>query len=211
MKRREFSIGALAVASATALAGRKARAQASGEWEVLADIAESCSCEIPCPCNFGLPTTLQCNGSRLFEITGGHFGGDAIAGISFVVTFEMGKWTKLYADEAMSAGQYALFEQLLPTAFAGFNRARLSLERVPVEVARTDSTVRFSVPESTVDMELLRGLDGQPIRIDGLPSTMFFGYTQYRSRVHRHASDQATFSHAGTNAFTSRMVASGSV
>lgn len=211
MQRRDFAFGAAVLASASGLLSRRARAQSDGEWEVLADVAESCSCEIPCPCNFGLPTTLVCRGSRLFEITGGHFGGEDIAGIAFVVTFEMGKWTRIYVDRSLTAHQREMFDRLLPTAFAGFDRAKRALESVPLEVERTNDTVRFSVPPSTVEMELLRGLGGEPIRIDGLPSPMFFGYTQYRSVVHRHESEQTSFSYAGTNAFTSRMIASGNV
>ena len=208
MKRRQFNLGGLAAASLASLTSRSIHAQQPTGWEVLANIAESCSCEIPCPCNFGLPTTLTCHGSRLIEITGGHMNGRPVAGISFVVTFDMGNWTKLYVDESLSDDQFATFEALLPQAFAGFDRGKVGLVRSPVEVERGDGRVRFSVSESTVEMELLRGLDGEPIRISGLPSNMFFGYTQYRSRVHRHSSNQVEFSYDGSNAFTSRMVAS---
>jgi hypothetical protein len=212
MKRRDFSLAAAALASIPAALTRRAQAQSAGKWEVLADIAESCSCEIPCPCNFGRPTTLQCNGSRLFEITGGHFGGAEIQGISFVVTFEMGKWTKIYLDESLDMERSTLFtERLLPAVFAGFDRLKLSLDRAPIDVQRTASTVRFAVPESEVEMEVLRGLDGKAITIDGLPSPMFFGYTQYKSVIHRHSSAQASFSHQDTNAFTSQMIAAGDV
>jgi len=208
MKRRQFTLGAAALASAASLLSKGARSQAQAGWEVLANIAESCSCEIPCSCNFGLPTALQCHGSRLIEITGGHFRGRQIDGISFVVTFEMGKWTKLYVDESLDAERMELFGELLPEVFGRFDRIKLSLQTSPLTVERSAETVRFAVAESAVEMEILKGLEGEPIRISGLPSTMFYGYTQYRSSEHRHDSRDASFSYEGTSAFTSRMVAS---
>ena len=47
-----------------------ARAQ---DWAVHADVAESCNCDITCPCNLGSRHTHDyCEGSRLIEIREGH-------------------------------------------------------------------------------------------------------------------------------------------
>ena len=58
-------------------------------------------------------------------------------------------------------------------------------------------------------IERVRGLNGKPITVDGLPSNAFIGYTQYRSTTHTHKSADAQFSYSGTNGFTSRMEADG--
>ena len=175
------------------------------EWSVAADVAESCSCEVSCPCNFGQPTASRCDGSRLIAIDEGHYGGVDLSGVTFIVTFEMREWSKIYVDDRISDVQMKALEQLLPVAFGGFHRGMRSLQRLALMIERTEDMVRFSVPESTVEIQLMRGIDGQPITIDGLPSPAFVEYTQYQSVVHTHSSSDVEFSHSGTNGFTSRM------
>ena len=80
----------------------------AGEWQVTADVAESCSCDVTCPCNFGSePTHDYCHGNRLYEVTSGHFGGTDISGLQFLVTFSMREWAKLYVSDDASDAQAA--------------------------------------------------------------------------------------------------------
>jgi len=208
MKRRKFNqlLGAAAVVPT--ILGAQAVAGSASEWSLAADVAESCSCEIPCPCNFGRPTKLRCDGSRLIQITEGSIDGADLAGISFVATFEMREWVKVYVDETLSDAQMEAVEKILPAAFGGFHKLMRSMERVPLTVERSDTTVRYSVPASTVEIKLLEGMDGKPIKIEGLPSPAFYDYVQYESVTHTHKSADGEFSHTGTNGFTSRMIVS---
>jgi len=207
MQRREFNTYLGAATLATTSIGRAARANPTPAWAIEADVAECCSCAIPCPCNFGRPTKQRCLGNRLIQITEGHIDGAPLDGVAFVVTFEMGKWARVYLDQTIDAARLAAFEQVFPLAFAGFDKFAPAREQVPLTVTRTDSTVAFAVPDSAVEMKLLLGLNGKRITIDGLPSPMFHGYTQYESVVHRHRSDALEFAHSETNGFTSRMLA----
>lgn len=207
MKRRDFNLGLGAAVVAPSVLS--AHAATRNGWSLVADVAESCSCEIPCPCNFGRPTDLTCHGSRLIEVRSGSAAGLDLAGVSFVVTFEMGEWTRLYVDETLNDAQVAAFDAALGTAFAGFRKLMSTRASVPLSVTRTDETVRFSVPESTVEIKLMRGLNGKPITIDNLPSPVFHDYRQYESVVHAHASADAEWSYSGTNGFTSQMIAKG--
>ena len=56
-------------------------------------------------------------------------------------------------------------------------------------------------------MEVLSGFGGKPVKVLNLPSAAFQDYTQYKSITHTHASDKTTWSHSGTNGFTSTMEA----
>lgn len=211
MKRREFT-GKLVrgLVAVPALSGISPLTLAAEErYRMVADVAECCSCEIPCPCNFGRPTELRCDGNRLIQIREGHFEGADLAGISFVVTFLMGNWTRIHIDEAMTEAQFATFEKMFPVIFAGFDRLARSKQRVPLTVTRADAQLEFTVPESTVVMRLLPGLNGAPIVVDGLPNTAYYQYVQYESVDHRHASADASWQYAGTNGFTSQMRVSG--
>lgn len=208
MNRRDFSkvLGAAAIAPGTLAAADDAAAATN--WSLEAHVAECCSCEIPCPCNFGRPTTSRCDGNRLIEIYEGHLGDADIAGIRFLVTFEMGEWTRIYIDESLSNEQQKLADELLPLAFAGFHRQARSIERVPLRVTRSEDLVKFSTPASEVEMKPLVGLDGSRISISGLPSNAFHDYVQYESVRHVHTGPDRQWSHSGTNGFLSRMMAS---
>lgn len=208
MNRRDFSRLVSAAAVAQTVISRSAIGQGAG-WSLAATVAECCSCEIPCPCNFGRPTQLRCDGNRLIVIDEGQVGGADLAGIRFVVSFEMGKWTRLYVDESLTETQSRAFDRIMPLAFAGFRRLALSEERVPIIVDRDGETLAFSTPASEVEMKPLVGLDGGPIRIDGLPSNAFFDYIQYESVRHIHRNPDREWSYSGTNGFVSRMIASG--
>ncbi len=207
MKRRAFTGGLL---TGMALTGVPPLSLGASErFSMIADLAECCSCEIPCPCNFGLPTELRCDGNRLIEIRSGHFEGADLTGIRFLVTFLMGNWTRIHIDESMTPAQQETFDRMFPVIFAGFDRLARSKHRVPFTVERGDGTLRFSVPESSVDMALLPGLSGERIEVNGLPNPAYHEYVQYRAVDHRHSSADATWEYVGTNGFTSVMRVSG--
>ena len=183
-----------------------APAAATPDWHITATVAESCSCAVSCSCNFGgNPSRMPCEGNRLISINKGHFGDVDLAGVSFLVTFEMRSWSKIYVSDKVSDRQNAAVEALLPIAFAGFRNGMLSLQKAPITMEITNTRVRFSGPESSVDMEVMKGFGGQPVKILNLPSPAFQDYTQFKSVSHTHASAGHAWSHSGTNGFTSTM------
>ena len=179
---------------------------AEPNWHLMATVAESCSCTVSCPCNFGgEPTRNPCEGNRLIAIRSGHYEGTDLANVSFLVTFNMRNWSKIYVSDKVSEQQMAAVEALMPIAFAGFHRGMLSFTKAPITMDITEKRVRFSGPESSVDMEVMSGFGGKPVQIKNLPNPAYQDYTQYKSVAHKHASDKATWSHSGTNGFTSTM------
>ena len=208
MNRREFGrlVGTLAVAPALFPSRAEARARA---FSLVADIAECCSCAIPCSCNFGRPEAGMCHGTRLIQIREGQLDGAELAGIAFVVTFQMRVWSRIYVDERLSQTQSATLDRLLPVAFAGYDRNARAKMRVPLTIEETADGLRFAVPDSTVEMKLLPGLDGSRIVITGLPNPAYRDYVQHESVVHAHRSADGEWSHSGTNGFRSVMRTNG--
>ena len=179
---------------------------AAPNWHITATVAESCSCTISCPCNFGgEPNRNPCEGNRLIAIKSGHYEDVDLAGVSFLVTFTMRSWSKIYVSDRVTERQMAAVEALLPIAFAGFHRGMLSFTKAPITMDITEKRVRFSGPESSVDMDVMAGFGGRPVKILNLPSAAYQDYTQFRSVSHQHTSAQHTFKHSGTNGFTSTM------
>jgi Protein of unknown function (DUF1326) len=178
------------------------------DWHVQADVAESCSCAIACPCNFGSPPTHDtCFGNRLYQITRGHYRETDVSGLEFLVTFSMAKWAKLYVSDKASEAQMQALERLVPLVLGGFERSGiLSTQRVPLVVERSEGKVKFSVPESAVDMDVMTGHDGKPVTVENLPSPTYQHYTQYKSVVTRHkGGDDKEFEYSGTTGFTSKL------
>jgi hypothetical protein len=179
---------------------------AAPNWHVTATVAESCSCTISCPCNFGgNPNRNPCEGNRMIAIKSGHYENVDLAGVTFLVTFTMREWSKIYVSDKVSDRQMAAVEALLPIAFAGFHRGMLSFTKAPITMDITEKKVRFSGPESSVEMDVMAGFGGKPVKIDNLPNPAYQDYTQYKSVSHTHSSDKARWSHSGTNGFTSTM------
>ena len=179
---------------------------AEPNWHITATVAESCSCTVSCPCNFGGdPNRNPCEGNRLIAIRSGRYENVDLSGVSFLVTFTMRSWSKIYLSDRVTAAQAQAVEALLPIAFAGFHRGMLSFTKAPITMDIGETRVRFSGPESSVDMEVMRGFDGKAVKILNLPNPAYQDYTQFRSVSHTHASDKATWSHSGTNGFTSTM------
>ena len=210
MKRRQFN-SILGTAGALIATKVSAATDNSETWKVTANVAEACTCEIPCPCNFGRPTKELCQGSRLIQITDGHIGDMNLAGISFLVTFTMGDWAKVYVDDQLSEQQRLAFDAIYSTAFAGFKKIARTVEYVAISIEKDEQMMRFSAPDSEVEIAMMLGLDKGPITVSNLPSAAYHDYVQYESVVHKHTSDLATWSHKGTNGFTSIMKATGSV
>jgi hypothetical protein len=179
---------------------------AEPNWHLTATVAESCSCTVSCPCNFGgEPTKMPCHGNRMISIDSGHFEEVDLAGVQILVTFSMREWSKIYVSDKISDTQMAAVDKLLPIAFAGFQRGMLSFTKAPITMRISENRVTFSGPESSVEMEALKGFGGKPVKVMNLPRAVFQDYTQYKSVTHKHASDKATWSYSGTNGFTSTM------
>jgi hypothetical protein len=171
---------------------------------VKARIVESCSCDPACPCMFGSPMTNEtCEGSRLYEILEGSFRGVDVGGLKVVVTFSVGKWVKYYVADGATDKQVKVVEPLISRVSPVFDVKVLSVERAPISVERTAKRVRFSVPASTVEIEMMEGLAGGPIKIQDLPYHDLANYVQYKSVENSHHSADIQFHYSGTNGFTS--------
>ena len=143
-------------------------------WHLTATVAESCSCKIACRCNFGgEPDNNHCEGNRIISIEKGHYNDVDLAGVQLLVTFQMRTWSKIYISDKVSDQQMKAVEALMPLAFAGFQKGMLSFTKAPITMEVSDTRVRFSGPESSVDMEVMKGFNGQAVRINNLPSAVF--------------------------------------
>ncbi len=127
-----------------------------------------------------------------------------------VTVLRLGKWVEFYVSENATEDQVKAAQQLMETVFAADfppGTEVLSTEKAPVSVERTATTLKYSVPASTVEIEMMKGQDGKPIKILNLPFIGATEFIQYKSIKLEHNSKNKKFSYSGTNGYTAKMEA----
>ena len=205
---------ALAPLSVPRLAAEEAPTR-EAEWSIQADYTDTCSCDLACPCFFGSsPTHDHCEGVTLVEIRHGHYGGTRLDGVKVLAVYRGGEWMKFYVDDGADEAQTKAAVQLLP-AFEDFfvSDNVLEVENVPMSVERGAGRLKVSTPNTTAEIEVLKGKNGQPIRIENLPAPGFptlpmYDHTQYRSILLKHEAEDERFEYSGTTGFIAKVEAS---
>lgn len=185
-----------------------------GSWAIKADYTESCSCSVPCPCSFGSPATRgHCDASGLIEISEGHNGDVNLDGIKVAVSARLGSWAKFYVSENATDAQVDAAVALVRNVevFGDYypeSLENVTVEKAPINVERSGDNIKFSTPFSNVSIDMMRGLNGDPVHITNLPMRALIGHTQYKSSINSHKSTDREFTYEGTNALTSIVEAS---
>ncbi len=206
--KKQIIIGVMALALMTAMV----TSAGSEEWAIKADYTGSCSCNPACPCFFGSPSTLgHCDDAGLVEIKQGHYGGVRLDGISLVSTGRVGEWVKFsISKDATDEQVKAAVKLMAAIGFTPSGAKVLSTEKVPISIERTADKIKFSVPSTTVEIEMMKGLNGKPIKIQNIsaqnvPLPLLIDHTQYKSITLSHDSKDKKFSYSGTNGLTARL------
>jgi hypothetical protein len=188
------------------------------EWALKGSWSDTCSCKVTCPCLVGSgPTESFCEGSSLIEVEKGHYGGVGIDGLTAIVTYRVGKWARVFVADSATAEQADALAAVIPLAvpFLGMGSIE-TVEVVPISVERTETMVKYAAPESTVELEIVMGANGEPIKIanlpvKGLPFPEFHDHTQYRSVLSKHDSEAHNFEWSGRNGFVSKVDQAGDI
>ena len=187
-------------------------AESNPAWAVKATWTDSCSCKVSCPCLFGTnPTEGYCQGVSHLQIEAGNYGDVTLDGLAVVSTHDIGKWAKIYVSDTANPKQVEALAALMPKVFPFLAKGSIKkVETVPVTMEHGDKTVKFSVPGTTVELALLEGADGQPIKLQNLPAkgTPFppiHDHTQYISILMEHKDADDSFSWSERNGFVSKV------
>jgi hypothetical protein len=183
-------------------------------WSVKADYTDSCSCQPTCPCFFGsAPTLGHCEGVTLVEIESGHYGDVRLDGVKVLAVYRGGGWIKFYVTDEADKAQTEAAVKLLP-AFEEFFASEnvLEVKNVRISVERSAERMTISTPNTTAEIEIMKGKNGKPIKIENLPSPDFpapplLDHTQYRSVILKHEAEDKQFEYSGTTGFTARIEA----
>jgi hypothetical protein len=183
-------------------------------WSIKADYTDTCSCDATCPCLFGsAPTHGYCEGITLVEIESGHYGDVRLDGVDVLAVYRGGDWIKFYVSDEADETQTEAAVKLLPTFeefFASDNV--LEVRNVPISVERSTERMKISTANTTAEIEMMKGKNSKPIKIENLPSPEFpappyLDHTQYRSVILKHEAEDKQFEYSGTTGFTAKIEA----
>ncbi len=158
-------------------------------WNLKGSYAETCSCDLMCPCNFSLDhgaTYDFCRATLVFNIRSGEVEGTDVSGLKACVIIDTpkvmtdGNWrVGMFVDESASDEQFdkltAVFGGQLGGPMAGIAPLvgeMLGAERAPIEFV--DDGLRHSVRiGDAIDFEIEDivpfGVEtGQPVRLVGM-------------------------------------------
>ena len=181
-------------------------------WSVKADYTDTCNCAPTCPCFFGsAPTHGHCQGITLVEIESGHYGDVRLDGVKVLAVYRGGEWIKFYVTDEADEAQTEAALKLLPTFEKFFAIENvLEVKNVPITVERSAERMKISTPNTMAEIEIMKGKNGKPIKIENIPVPDFpappmLDHTQYRSVILKHEAQDKQFEYSGTNGFTARI------
>ena len=185
------------------------------EWSVKAHYTDACCCKPSCPCLFGSPPTLGfCEGVSFLELEKANYGDINLDGIKVAAVYRGKTWIKFYVDDSATPEQTEAAAKLLPTfeAFFAIDNV-LEVKNVPIKVDRKEGWFKLELPNTVVELEVMKGKNGQPIQIDnlpwpGFPAPPLNDHTQFVTLALKHEGGEQKYEHTGTNGFTANIEAS---
>ncbi len=204
----------LTLAATSAVQPAAADGVEDAAWSVRTRYTDAGSCSPTCPCLFGSASTLgHCEGIALVEIESGHYGDVRLDGVAVLAVYRGGSWIKFYVTDEADKAQTDAAVTLLPTFekfFASDNV--LGVTNTAISVERSAERVKISTADTMAEIEVMKGKNGKPIKIENLPAPDFpappyLDHTQYRTVILKHDAEDKQFEYSGTNAFTARIEA----
>lgn len=181
-------------------------------WAVKGTWSDTCSCKVSCTCFMGSgPTEHFCEGSSLVEIDEGHYGGVELDGLKAMFSHRIGQWARIYVTDTATAEQVDALAAVIPLTIPFIEDKMIeTVEVVPISVERTETTVKFSAPETTVELEIVLGANGEPVSISnlplkGLPFPEVLDHRQYKSVLSKHQSEAHSFEWSGRNGLVAKV------
>lgn len=132
-------------------------------WAISGEVAESCTCHVPCTCEFGQGPSPGpgCQSVIAFAIDRGAFGATSVAGRKFAIVLGHAG-VAAYVDAAASAEERGALKGILEdiAAKSGFKLASLSEASIDEKCDATTTTVRVG-DAGGFEAEMLLGFDGK--------------------------------------------------
>jgi Protein of unknown function (DUF1326) len=164
-------------------------------WEVKGVYNETCASEGQCPYYFGRDKEGGCRYFMVFRITEGSVNGVDLSGITsiylgdlphstYAEVEEKGSEGAIYISDTATPEQRAILDTLAVESLGGVLMKRVfGVRYVKIDVVEGDGTLHFKMPAGEMKMQLTKGRDGGPVRLENctLPflSNVKAGHTSF--------------------------------
>jgi len=154
------------------------------KWALKATYHESCSCNAPCPCPFGLPMTNSfCKLNSLLDIHEGYYNNIKLDSVQVILSGSAGQWGEYYFAETTSKEQKEAVETILKIVrIASFDTV-LNSKRTTINYEKTEDKISFSTSHIKVDMSIVKGNNNQPVIVQNLKGKLFENYIPHLSHT----------------------------
>src|SRR5207249_2707152 len=150
-------------------AGLPAPAPAAASWEISGELAEACTCLVPCTCQFGEGPTPGpgCHSIITLSIEKGRRGDVPLGGTRLALV-RGDKGSVFYVDSAAPAPQRAALRAVAESMAATSKWKSIHYAEAPITQAVTPTETRVAVGTSGgFETEMLLGADGKtPIVVE---------------------------------------------
>lgn len=154
------------------------------KWTIKATYYESCSCNAPCPCPFGLPmTNSYCKLNALIVIHKGSFNKTDLKGVKLIMSGSVGKWGAYYFSEETTNDQKRSIEQILAIVNPGGFDTILTSQHAKINVEDKGDKIHFAASNIMVEMSMVKGNNDKPVVIQNLKGKLFKGYIPWLSAI----------------------------
>jgi hypothetical protein len=147
-------------------------------WEIRGVYHETCASEGHCPYYFGRDKEGGCRFFMVFRIMEGEVNDVDLSGMTaiyvgdlpystYAEVVEKGSEGAIYIGDNATPGQRAILDSLAVEALGGVLMKRvLGIHHVRIDIDEGDGAIRFGMPSGEMKMELTRGPDGHPVRLE---------------------------------------------
>jgi hypothetical protein len=149
-------------------------------WEIKGVYHETCASEGHCPYYFGRDKEGGCRYFMVFRITDGVVDGVDLAGITAVYLGDLpyptyaevtskGSHGAAYISDTATPEQRAVLDTVAVHALGGVLMKDVwGVHYAPITVEEGDGWVQVTMPTGKARLELTRGKDGQPVRLENV-------------------------------------------
>ena len=153
-------------------------ATSTPDWQIRGVYHETCASEGHCPYYFGRDKEGGCRYFMVFRIVDGVADGVDLSGTTVIyvgdlphATYEevvtKGSEGAVYIDNSATPQQLSVLEELAQKALGGVLMKKfVGIHKVDVDLSEQDGVLQVEMPAGRMRMELTRGQDGGPVRLE---------------------------------------------
>lgn len=203
---------ALAVLAFAAVPGST---RAGTPFSFHAQLVETCSCDLFCPCfTAGKPTHHDCDAQVGFMVKTGNVGDVKLDGMKVHYAGVLGKETYLTFEPNATDAQITAFKQILRQIYGDYWPAPADVVKAPIDIKIAGDTASVKTKDAEVVLKKFQGENAaQPAVVQNVKyfTAKNKGFVLYPAEKHNYTGHGKNFQYTNNNGFLIEIEASGTI